>query len=101
MAPELARGDAHIDGRVDVFSLGNVLFEILTHQQMLSGETVSEVTDRLLNQPLPKPSEVDPEKNIPPALEAICCHALEKEAKNRYHDVTALMEALQTYRDES
>ncbi len=101
MAPELARGDAHIDARVDVFSLGNVLFEILTHQQMLSGETVSEVTDRLLNQPLLNPSEVAPEKNIPPALETICCHALEKEAKNRYHDVAALMEALQMYRDES
>ncbi|MBC8325672.1 MAG: serine/threonine protein kinase [Verrucomicrobia subdivision 3 bacterium] len=97
MAPELARGDAHIDARVDVFSLGNVLFEILTHQQMLSGETVSEVTDRLLNQPLLKPGEVAPEKNIPPALETICLRALEKEPKNRYHDVTALMEALQKY----
>ena len=101
MAPELARGDAHIDGRVDVFSLGNVLFEILTHRQMLSGETVSDVTDRLLNHPLPKPSEVVPEKNIPPALETICLRALEKDVKDRYHDVTALMEALQTYRDEN
>ena len=94
MAPELARGDAHIDARADVFSLGNILFEILTHCQLLTGETAKEVADNLLNQPLPKPTEVAPDKDIPPALEAICMKALEKEPKKRFPDVTAMTEEL-------
>lgn len=98
MAPELARGDAHIDGRVDVFSLGIVLYEILTHQPLLCGETVSEVTKKLLNEPFPKPSEAAPDRDIPAALEGICCKALEKEARNRFHDVNEMIEELQDYR---
>jgi len=98
MAPELARGDAHIDGRVDVFSLGIVLYEILTHQPLLSGETVSEVTKKLLNEPFRKPSEAAPDRNIPAALEGICCKALEKKAKNRFHDVNEMIVELQDYR---
>ena len=98
MAPELARGDAHIDGRVDVFSLGIVLYEILTHQPLLCGETVSEVTKKLLNEPFPKPSEAAPDRDIPAALEGICCKALEKETKNRFHDVNEMIEELQNYR---
>ena len=94
MAPELARGDAHIDARADVFSLGNILFEILTHCQLLTGETAKEVADNLLNQPLPKPTEVAPDKDIPPALEAICMKALKKEPKKRFPDVTAMTEEL-------
>jgi len=98
MAPELARGDAQIDGRADVFSLGNILFEMLTLGQLLSGETAQEVSDTLLNQPLPTPSEAAPGRGIPPALELICRKALEKEKRNRYPSVQALLEALKAYR---
>ena len=98
MAPELARGDAHIDGRVDVFSLGLILFELLTHQQMLTGETAREVGDNLLKQPFPKPSEAAPNNEIPVNLEAICLRALEKNAKDRYPDVGSMLEALRDLR---
>ena len=62
MAPELARGDAQIDGRADVFSLGNILFEMLTLGQLLSGETAREVattcsTNRCPSQAKPRPIE--------------------------------------------
>ena len=98
MAPELARGDAQIDGRADVFSLGNVLFEMLTLGQLLSGATAQDVADNLLNQPLPKPSEAAPGRDIPPALESICSRALEKEKRDRYPSVQAMLEALRAYR---
>ena len=98
MAPELARGDAQIDGRADVFSLGNILFEMLTLRQLLSGETAQEVADNLLNQPLPKPSEALPDHDIPPALESICCKALEKEKRVRFSSVQGMLEALRDYR---
>ena len=96
MAPELARGDAHIDGRADVFSLGLILYEILTHRQLINGETMQEVVDILLKQPFPKPSEAAPENEIPANLEVICLRALEKNAKDRYPDVVSLLEALRT-----
>jgi len=98
MAPELARGDAQIDGRADVFSLGNILFEMLTLDQLLSGETAREVADNLLNQPLPKPSEAAPDRDIPPGLEMICRKALEKEKRDRYPSVQAMLESLRAYR---
>jgi len=98
MAPELARGDAQIDGRADVFSLGNILFEMLTLGQLLSGETAREVADNLLNQLLPKPSEAAPARDIPPELEAICRKALEKGKRARYPSVQAMLEALRAYR---
>ena len=98
MAPELALGDAHIDGRADVFSLGNVLFEMLTLRQLLHGETAQEVADNLLGQPLPKPSEIAQERNIPATLEAICCRALEKDPRDRYPSVQAMLDALKAYR---
>ena len=98
MAPELARGDAQIDGRADVFSLGNILFEMLTLGQLLSGATAREVADNLLNQPLPKPSEAALDRDIPPGLETICLKALEKEKRARYPSVQAMLEALRAYR---
>ena len=62
------------------------------------GETVGEVTKKLLNEPFLKPSEATPDHDIHAALEAICCKALEKEAKNRFHDVNEMIEELQNYR---
>ena len=99
MAPELARGDAHIDGRADVFSLGLILYEILTHRQLINGETMQEVVENLLNQPFPKPTEAAPQNDITPALEAICLRALEKRPKDRYADVESLLEALRYLRE--
>ncbi len=98
MAPELAQGVAQIDGRADVFSLGNILFEMLTLGQLLSGETAQEVADNLLYQPLPKPSESAPSRDIPSRLEMICRKALEREKRARYSSVQAMLEALKSYR---
>jgi len=97
MAPELARGDAQVDARVDVFAIGHLLFETLTHQQLLTGETVDDVLVQLIEKPLPKPSEVVSSSKVPPALEEICLRALEKEPKDRYPDVTSLSDDLTTF----
>ena len=97
MAPELARGDAHIDGRVDVFRPRNILFEILTLKQLLHGKTAQDVADNLLGQALLKPSEAAPDRSIPATLEAICCRALEKDPRERYPSVQSLLDALKAY----
>ena len=97
MAPELARGLPHVDGRADVFGLGHILFEVITHRPLLSGKDTSEVVDQLLNNPFPKPSEIAPDKNISPELEKICLKALEKNRRNRYQSVEALMHDLMEF----
>ena len=94
MAPELARGLPHVDGRADVFGLGHILFEAITHRPLLSGQDTSKVVDQLLNNPFPKPSEIAPDKNISPELEKICLKALEKNRRNRYQSAEALMHDL-------
>ena len=100
-APELMRGDKFVDGRVDVFCLGNVLFEILTQKQLLHGETVKQIRQSLLENPLPKPSQVAPNRLIPPELEHICCRALQKKVEDRFDSVQSLLAALLDYRSKS
>jgi serine/threonine protein kinase len=98
MSPEIALGDPEIDGRSDVFSLGSILFEILTRQNLLFGETAKEVTDMLLEKPIRWPSNVAPELSPPPELEAICIKALRKEKESRYQTVKAMVNDLHLYR---
>jgi hypothetical protein len=67
-------------------------------RQLINGETMQEVVENLLNQPFPKPTEAAPQNEIPPALEAICLRALEKNAKDRYADVESLLDELRELR---
>jgi len=97
MAPELARGDAHIDARADIFGLGNILFEILTHRQLLNGKSITEIIDELLNKPFPSPRDTAPEQDIPRKLEEICMKALKKNRRDRYQTAEAMMEDLLNY----
>ena len=100
MAPGLARGDAHIDARADIFGLGNILFEILTHRQLLNGQNITEIIEELLQKPFPAPRDIAPENNIPAELERICLKALEKNRRNRYQTAESMMEDLRNYSKE-
>lgn len=101
MAPELARGDAHIDARADIFGLGNILFEILTYRQLLFGKNITEIIEELLNKPFPTPRDIAPENNIPVELEKICMKALAKNRRNRYQTAESMMEDLLNYSKET
>ena len=98
MSPEMAEGSALIDGRSDVFSLGIMLFEILTLGPFLEGEDILEIKDKILNQPYPLPRERALQKNLPKDLEAICMMALKRNKQRRYPKVSLLLEDLQRYR---
>jgi serine/threonine protein kinase len=100
MAPEIAKGEPDLDGRADVFSLGIILFEMMTLRFFVEGEDPYEIKKKILEQPIPLPREIAPHRNIPLDLQAICMKALKRNKYNRYPSVSAFLDDLQKYRHE-
>ena len=80
-SPEQARG-AYVDERSDIYSLGIVLYEMLTGQVPFDGETPVDVALKHMNQPMTPPSKINPD--IPQDLEDIVMKATAKLQKDRY-----------------
>ena len=99
MSPEQAKADPDLDERSDVYNLGSVLFEMLTHKNLVWGNDVDEVLEQILEQPAPVPSEASPELDIPKELESICLKALAKHPDERYQNVQAFAADLSRWRD--
>jgi eukaryotic-like serine/threonine-protein kinase len=89
MSPEQARGE-DIDARSDLFSLGAVLYQMLTAKQAFPGSTSAVVFDNILHNDPVSPLELNPE--VPAELERILNKALEKDRDIRYQ-VAAEMRA--------
>jgi serine/threonine protein kinase/Tfp pilus assembly protein PilF len=81
MAPEQALGRP-VDHRADLFSLGVVLFELLTGRMPFEGAATTEIVDRILHETPPPPSRYAP--HVPGALDAVVARSLEKDPDFRY-----------------
>jgi serine/threonine-protein kinase len=92
MSPEQMIDASRVDERSDLWSLGVVLFEMLTGQRPFEGVTVPEVCAKVLTAPAPLLSDFRPE--LPPALEALVGRCLQKDPGDRYPDVASLGVAL-------
>jgi serine/threonine-protein kinase len=84
-APEQARGD-RVDKRADIFSLGVLLYEMLTGTWPFRGKTTIDVRHAVLHDP-PRPVEELRSSSIPPHLQQIIDKALEKEPRNRFQNM--------------
>lgn len=88
MSPEQAKGQV-TDRRSDVFSLGIVMFELLTGESLFGhGEDAKAIMENVCKAELPKPRELNPE--IPEDLEKIIFKALERDVNKRYSDAGKL-----------
>ena len=84
-APEQARGD-RVDKRADVFSMGVLLYEMLTGTWPFRGKTTIDVRHAVLHDP-PRPIAEVRTTAIPPRLQQIVDRALEKEPRDRFQNM--------------
>ena len=91
MSPEQCRGAA-VDARSDVFSVGVVLYELVTGRKPFLGSTPHELWHRLLNEAPPDPAGLRPD--LPPELGAIIARSLEKHVADRFASAAAMAGAL-------
>ncbi len=90
MAPEVVNGK--FDARSDLYAVGIVFFEMLTHTTPFDGDTPLAVLMKHINDPLPLPREFDP--SIPDAFERILLKSLEKDPDSRYQNAAEMASAL-------
>jgi predicted Ser/Thr protein kinase len=86
MSPEQAQGLKEVDGRSDVYSLGVMMYEILTGRQPFDAETAMQLLVKVVEHAPPPPSSIVVEEGHParnPRLEALCLKALAKKPEER------------------
>ena len=98
MAPEQARHE-NVDRRADVFSLGVVLYELLTDVKPFRGGTLDEITAAVLRHEPPLANVVDPQ--VPEALAEIAAKALAKNPEHRYRSARAFSRELRHWLEEN
>jgi len=92
MSPEQASGQK-LDARSDLFSLGNVLFEMISGSRLFHGKTVQDITTSVLNvQVGPRIEELE---HLSPAIQKILKKALEKDRKKRYQSAEEFIAAIE------
>jgi tetratricopeptide (TPR) repeat protein len=92
MSPEQAAGSHDLDGRSDLYSLGCVLYEMLTGETPYTGPSAQAILAKKLSEPLPRVSVV--RETVPAGLEAVITRALARTPADRWPTAAQFADAL-------
>lgn len=95
MSPEQMKSPSDVDARSDVWSIGAVLFQLLTGQSPYAGNSIPEICAKVLSQEPPLPRDLRPE--IPEELELVVLRCLQKEPDDRFDSVAELATELEPF----
>ena len=95
MSPEQVKGRT-LDGRSDLFSLGVILYEMLTGERPFTGDNVTTIIYKIVNEQPPTPRDLD--ATVHPGLSAIVMKALAKNREERYQKGADLAADLLNYK---
>jgi eukaryotic-like serine/threonine-protein kinase len=94
LSPEAARGE-NVDQRSDIFSVGILLYEMLTSKRLFYGDTDYQTVELVRNAKIPPIAAQNPE--VEPEFEEICRKALARRTEDRLQTATDLQDALAHY----
>ncbi|MBN1430502.1 MAG: PD40 domain-containing protein [Anaerolineae bacterium] len=94
MSPEQARGDATTDGRSDIYSVGVILFEMLTGELPFQADTPMGVAVKHITDPVPRILQLNPD--LPPRCEAVIVRSMNKDVEQRYQTCSDLVRDLRS-----
>jgi serine/threonine protein kinase len=92
LSPEQARGQK-LDRRSDLFSLGIVMWEMVTTERLYPGSSDYETMSRIISEPTPPPSSR--RRDVPPALDALVLRALAKSPDERFQTAEEITNAIE------
>jgi len=94
MSPEQALGDPNLGPRSDLYSLGCVLFQMVTGQPPFDGESSQQVVGKHIADPPPAASDVNPD--VPRELSDVILRCLQKQPADRFQSAAAVIAALES-----